>query len=373
MPDPAPPSDLDEVRAAFRLGWAIAELRGRYRPDLFDQPEPQEPDAPPPFARREHALPLANERKDREVRIEVFEAVKGLSKLLGVDPQLHGMSAITCLQALFEQMEDPRTNAKDRERLWSADDRIADLFYSWDAQLQDDLVVTSTRAAAYQLGRGLADTHWALYPERDSTQMGSWAALLGPERQQTIARLAARLSAYLGPLVTAAINGPFGAWTRLAASEQQRSAPTARPLLYRQGLLWRDLIRGERQPLELSTPPPKDVWRQLAMYREAVETLKVPLIVGGLASALLVAGAAWLAGGSNVAWLSTAITILGALGLTTASLYARAKTELTSLLSSLREQVQIEQVQRGANLCPAPVASELAQPPPTMKWLFGKR
>jgi hypothetical protein len=137
-------------------------------------------------------------------------------------------------------------------------------------------------------------------------------------------------------------------------------------------LLWREVIRGERQPSDLDTPPPKDVWRQLAMYREAAETLKVPLLVGAGAAALLVAGGALLASGTSVTWLTTAITILGALGLTSASLYARAKTELTSLLSTLRQQVQIEQVQRGANLCPEPVESELATPAPTMSWLLGK-
>jgi hypothetical protein len=137
-------------------------------------------------------------------------------------------------------------------------------------------------------------------------------------------------------------------------------------------LLWREVIRGERQPSDLDTPPPKDVWRQLAMYREAAETLKVPLIVGASAGVLLVAGGALLASGTSVPWLTTAITILGALGLTSASLYARAKTELTSLMSTLRMSMQIEQVQRGANLCPEPVESELVAPVPTVRWLLGK-
>jgi hypothetical protein len=39
MPE-ASPSDIEQVRYAFRLGWVIAELRGRYRPDRFGKREP---------------------------------------------------------------------------------------------------------------------------------------------------------------------------------------------------------------------------------------------------------------------------------------------------------------------------------------------
>jgi hypothetical protein len=350
MADPAAPSDLDGVRSAFRLGWGVAELRGRYRPDLFDQPEPG---APPPSGRKDHALPLANERKSREVRIEVFEAVSGLSKALKLDLHVGGAPALERLQGLFEQIEDGQAGADRREALWAQKEGVADLFYSWDAQIQDSLVVSSSQAAAYQLGRGLAETHWALYPDRDGTQMGSWGFLFGPQRQQTVRRLAARLSPYLGSLVIAAIDAPFTTWAALANDHQRRTKTSIRAKLYQQGLLWRDLVRGERQPLELSTPAAKDVWKQLAMYREAVDTLKVPLVVGTLAGILLLAGGAVLASGSGKSWLGTAIAILGALGLTSAGLYARAKSELTSLLANLREQMQVEQVQQAATLCPS--------------------
>lgn len=349
MADLPAPNDIDDVRSAFRLGWGVAELRGRYRPDLFDQPEPG---APPPFGRKDHALPLANERKSREIRIEVFEAVAGLNKALGLDLQVGGAPALDRLHGFFKQMEARDSGADQREALWAQEDGVADVFYSWDAQIQDALVVSSSQAAAYQLGRGLAETHWALYPDRDATQMGSWAFLFGPQRQATLSRLAARLSAYLGSLVTAAIDGPFAAWAGLANDHQRRIQPAVAPMLYQQGLLWRDLVRGERQPLELSTPKAKDVWRQLSMYREAATTLMVPLIIGALGAIALLAGGAVLASGSASSGLGTAIAILGALGLTSASLYARAKSELTSLLGNLRHQVQVEQVQQAANLCP---------------------
>jgi hypothetical protein len=46
------PADLESVRCAFRLGWAVAELRGRCQPDRFDerftlyQPESERNDVP---------------------------------------------------------------------------------------------------------------------------------------------------------------------------------------------------------------------------------------------------------------------------------------------------------------------------------------
>lgn len=446
------PADLDQMRAAFRLGWAVAELRGRYRPDLFNQPDPLHREQ---FARIEHALPLADERKNREIRIEVFEAVKGLCKLLDLDVQIRGEPVLDRLHGLFDQMEtgvvvappvpvggpaggqlaaegqgrlapeeqalaeepgggrdeageeteqmqgralpggrepgrdedqgrepaesgdvlpaEPDEEAKEQARaeLWGCDDGLADTFYQWDAHLQDALAVPATLSAAYQLGRGLAETYWALYPDRPSTQMGSWEFLFGPERQAAIARNTSRLSAYLGPLVMASITTPFARWATLTTGGRQPSSESVLAKLYEQGLLWRYLVRGEGEPTDLGIPDAKDVWRQLAIYRQVVETLKAPLAFGAIFAILLVAGGALLASGNSAKGLGTAITILGALGLTSASLYGRAKTQLTSLVSTLRQRVQVVQVERAADLCPR---ADAAPPKPAAiwKWLLRK-
>ena len=71
------------------------------------------------------------------------------------------------------------------------------------------------------------------------------------------------------------------------------------------------------------------------MYRDAAETLKVPLISGAIAGVLLVAGGWLLASGTQIPGFATAITIVVGLGVTSASLYARAKTQLTSLLAAM--------------------------------------
>lgn len=343
---PTPPTDLEQMRTAFRLGWAVAELRGRYRPDLFLHPEAGAPTA---FKRDkdEHPLPLGNERKNREVRIEVFQGAAGLSKALNLDLEIDGANALERIRDVVACLED--TDAATRRARWP---KVADAFYSWDAQLQDALVVPAISAAAYQLGRALGDTYWALDPERSEQEMSSWGFLFGSHRQQTLERLIARLSAYLGPLVTIALEESFKAWNELAADATRRSEEDVRAALYRQGLLWRDLIRGERQPLDLAPLTATDAWRQISVYRKAFETLKVPLIVGAVFAALLAVAGALLASGAAYPGLTSAFAVLGALGITSAGLYARSKAELISLLTNLRLAVDKQRVRQAANLCP---------------------
>jgi hypothetical protein len=347
VPDPPPPADLEQVRAAFRLGWVVAELRGRYRPDLFLHPEPG---APAGFVRAatEQPLPLANERKKREVRIEVFQAAQGLSKALDLNVEIDGANALERINRIVDRLEN--TNAVTRQMRWPV---VARAFYKWDAQLQDALIVPAPRAAAYQLGRALAETHWALDTQRADEEMGSWAFLFGKQRQTTVKRLVARLSFYLGPLVTAAIEGSFDAWCVLAVDAGRRSDDGVRPVLYQQGLLWRDLIRGERQPLDLVPLTASDAWKEVGVYGKAAKTLKAPLILAGVSATLLVLGGALLASGATYSWLTTAMSIVGAFGITSAGLYARAKAELTSLLGSLRLAVHQQQVRQAANLLSA--------------------
>jgi hypothetical protein len=339
-----PPDGVEQVRLAFRLGWAVAELRGRYRPDRFEQPVPA--DGTPKFDRPEHELPLSVERSPYEVRIEVIEVAEGLSGALNLDP--------TLLASVRDQLDKMNAHGADRDRVWPG---LADAFFRWDAATQDALALRALQAAAYQLGRGLAETYWALYPDRPETQMGSWTFLFGSSRCGAIHRSAARLSSFLGPLVIAAIDGPLVAWASFATSDS-RDDDEALPLLYTQGLLWRDLIRGERLPQDLnndpSVPTAKDqeLWRDLRLYWNAVDTLKWPLLTAAIGTIALVAGAALLASGAPHTGLATAVGLLGAVGLTSAGLYARAKAKIVSLFATLRQAVDMERVRRAANLCP---------------------
>ncbi len=338
--------DVQFVRYAFRLGWGIAELRGRFRPDRFGDREP----GTPVFKKEVYELPLANERSPTEIRRELIDTVEDLGKALGLheQPDLH--TRWTELKTLLKGMEE---RGADHQALWNG---VAHKFYDWDACAQDTLVLEATHAAAYQLGRGLAETYWALESDRAEHEMGSWAFLLGPHRCDTMRRLASRLS--LEAPIIAAIEGPLESWSKLAADATSRAEPNVDTELYKQGLLWRDLIRGERQPRDLQatsdlkTPASAEVWKDLKLYRVALENLKMPLAGGIISIAALVAGATLLASGSGHTGRTSAISILGALGLTSAGLYARAKASATSLLANLRQRVQVARVRQAANLCP---------------------
>jgi hypothetical protein len=78
--------EADSVLSAVRLGWGMAETRGRNRPDA-----PPGGSAVLP-ADNEHALPLRIERTSTELRIEAQALVAGLAKQLEVDTAADGTS-----------------------------------------------------------------------------------------------------------------------------------------------------------------------------------------------------------------------------------------------------------------------------------------
>jgi hypothetical protein len=182
--------------------------------------------------------------------------------------------------------------------------------------------------------------------------MGSWGFVFGLQREQTVRRLLARLNAYLGPLVQTAVASSFNEWRQLATTPERRTAPAVLRCLYEQGLLWRDLVRGERDPLQLAPPAAGDPWKKVSVYTKAAEALKAPLITAGISTLLLLVSATVIANGGKYTWLATPITILGALGVTSAGLYARAKAQLTSLLDELQLKVDEQRVRSAASCCP---------------------
>src|SRR5438270_3204587 len=75
----AEPSDVDLVRSAIRLGWGVAEVRGRSRPDGPDGGAVAVP------LRVGHPLPLRVERSVTEQRLEAQAVLSALASKLGVN------------------------------------------------------------------------------------------------------------------------------------------------------------------------------------------------------------------------------------------------------------------------------------------------
>jgi hypothetical protein len=101
-PKDAGPKDSSEVLSALRLGWALAELRGRNRPggptgDIAPMPD-----------RVDHPLPLRIERGPTELRIESQAVVAALALKLRVDASDHRPSFGVALDELAKLLDHTR-------------------------------------------------------------------------------------------------------------------------------------------------------------------------------------------------------------------------------------------------------------------------
>src|SRR5580692_6945681 len=83
--------DASEVLSALRLGWSVAEMRGRIRPggppgDVGGMPD-----------HIDHPLPLRIERGPAELRIEVHSVVADLARRLHIEDSADGIGLCAAL------------------------------------------------------------------------------------------------------------------------------------------------------------------------------------------------------------------------------------------------------------------------------------
>jgi len=195
------PEDAGQVMTAMKLGWFIAEVRGRNRPDAPRGTKVRPPGPPG------HALPLRIEQTSTELRIEAQAVLGAMARGLGVD----GGGAN---QASYSRAIDAQAEALARARAGGAAARVAatpngaaqagapgpgaaaapdgeaapgaaavaaagdpdaqwdalqELIFKFDEHIQDTLASGSdTVACGYQLGRALAESYWALAPALDT-------------------------------------------------------------------------------------------------------------------------------------------------------------------------------------------------------------
>ena len=176
------------VLDTFRFAWTLAELRGRYRLGPRHVALRQDPEG----SRADRAIPLASERSEREQKIEAQATLAALATDLGLDCK-HG--ALKLDQKIVKEEEGDRPVTDIVKRVGREIDEasrdgadatqapawnvLTEVLYRWDAHVQDELVKSPVRASAYQLGRALAETYWAL-DERatDDKDWRSWSFLL---------------------------------------------------------------------------------------------------------------------------------------------------------------------------------------------------
>lgn len=334
MPGPA---DSESVLTALRFGWCLAEVRGRNRPG-----------GPQPLAdllpdRRGHVLPLRVERTAPELRREAQVVLQKLAGDLDVDMvaasgQQQSLTALIDDQAQALAAAEPGTPAAERD--W---DVLADSMYALDAHAQDTLTAQSDmQSAAYQLGRGLAEVYWALDPAAacDPVTPQCWAFLLGEHRCEELTRLVGRLSAYFNPYCSPAVAGTVRLWQSVAADQDWRQ--DAQDNLYRQLRRWYELLVLGQDPSTLIQP--YALFKNWHASLRVLRALWLQLVTVAISLALVIALVTLIANGSANAFLKALFGVLGAVGLSTATVQARLKNASQSLLTRLRQDAYTDLV-----------------------------
>ncbi|HEY6276226.1 MAG TPA: hypothetical protein VIX86_07825 [Streptosporangiaceae bacterium] len=368
----------DEARAvlsALRLGWCLAEARGRNRPG-----GPPAGDIPMPD-HHDHALPLRIERSPAELRIEAQTVVAELAKRLGVDGAGDGTSFGSALDKAARNLAQIRAreaSALERalptgpaaaaqagivaieagqqaisqaaEASWAV---LAELIWRFDTHIQDRLTAASeSQAIGYQFGRGLSETYWALDPTRDTGSQG-WSFLLGGPRCAELSRLAGRMGVYLGEYVAPAVAGSVGIWQDVAVTPAWRGdVHEAAEALYHQIRRWYELIVLGQDPTTLISP--SAFMTNIPTLRRAVRLFWPQLMatvigLGFLATLLVLLGI-----GNTSSWAKTVSGIVAAAGLSLATLTGTLKNSAQAMLKRLRQDAYTDLVVMAVQTAPAP-------------------
>jgi hypothetical protein len=324
----AVPGDAATVVTALRLGWCMAEVRGRNRPDA-----PAGSGVEPP--RTGHALPLQTERTPAELRIEAQSLLIVLTTKLGVDGdgKTHASYART-LDSDAEALAKARaTGEASAAQQWDA---LAELIYKFDAYIQDTLAARSdTQSSGYQLGRAMAECYWALDPgvPAGTGDSSAWWFLLSAERCREIGRLAGRLSRYFHPYTSAAIAGSAMVWKNVAADQKWREGAVG--ALYQQIRRWYGLTIVAEDPTTLIGP--YALLRNFRMVARVLRAFWIQFVLIGLGAAALIAFADLLASPQGTSWAKGLLATAGITGFSVAGLSAKLKNQAQALLLRLRQ------------------------------------
>jgi hypothetical protein len=332
------PDDALEVICALRLGWYIAEVRGRNWPA---GPQPPGDELP---RGGNHSLPLRTERTAAELRAEAQAVLCKLSGELQVDRvrvnnQEQSGTAVIEQQARVLAAAEPQTKAA--AAAWNA---LSASIYELDSHAQDTLAAQSDmQAAAYLLGRGLAEAYWALDPGAACVPPTPqcWAFLLGEERCEELARLAGRLGGYFNPFCAPAVAGTLRLWQAIASDPAWRKG--AQDHLYRQLRRWYELLVLGQDPSTLIPP-----YALLKDWRAGFHTLRalwVQIVTAAVSIGLVIALITLiLGGGSANAALKAIFGVVGVVGLSAASIQTGIKSSTQGLLSRLRQDAYTDLV-----------------------------
>ena len=261
------------------------------------------------------------------------------------------------------QTADPAVAVRDAssvidEQLRSIDDSaqapwadLAELIWEFDAHIQDALAIPcETQATGYQLGRGLAETYWALAPDQPPGGAVDWEFLLGDQRCAELSRLTGRLGACMNQYTAPAIAGSIDVWNAVAKDETWRKG-AADPALYDQIRRWYELIILGQDPTTLIKPT--DILRDYRTFRRTLRWFAPELIILLVGLAALGALLYFLSVGGSTP-LKTGLASLATVGLTAAGVTGRLKNSGQAMLKRLRQDAYTDLVAYAVQTAPPP-------------------
>jgi hypothetical protein len=344
------PHDSDRVQTAIRLGWSVAEVRGRNRPG---GPHGAVLNLP---VRVDDALPLRVQRTRTELRIEAQAVLSYLASRLEVDGRPGGPARPSYGEAIDEAAlalaRARKVDPEDGVLVQAAWGRLAGVLWEFDAHVQDRLTaISDTQANGYQLGRGLAECYWALDPGSPKG-WDSWLFLFNQVRCAELTRLAGRLSPYMQSYSASSIAGSLEVWKQLSVDERWRRQPTVQEDLYEQTRNWYELMVLNQDPTQLVQP--YHLLRNWRATNKAVRAFIPELIVAALSAVLVVGFIIALSQKHPVGWLAAITSVLGAVGLSTAGLTTKLRSEAQALSTRLRQDAYTDLIAAAITTVPDP-------------------
>jgi hypothetical protein len=263
--------------------------------------------------------------------------------------------------ALAAKLDDPGTPTLTPLARQTPSDVTAALesestFATLDSSTQGLLTARSdTQACAYLLGRGLAECYWAQdgtvrvekKDARGRVKLSSCWTVLTESRRDELSRMVGRLAAYFNRYTAPAVAGTLAVWYVVGCDEDWREGICqgfwrnnnehidVDDELYRQIRRWYELLVLGQDPSALIRASallrsPKAMWT-------VVKGLAVPLVVAAVGVVLLAFFASFLSTGDHGQVAKVVTGTVGALGVTVASIMAKAKAQALKLLSRAQD------------------------------------
>jgi hypothetical protein len=346
----AVPADQAQVIKAIRLGWSLAEVRGRNRRMAEGPKIPEIGDRPI------RLLPLRVERTETERRIEAQWVMWQLAETLHVNKNKDEIDVPPRIDAAAHEIytglhADPPDPALVAAK-WTA---LAEQIYFFDAWIEDSLAAQSeTLSAGYQLGRGLAESYWFDWgrftqpPADDAGEV--WEGLLGEARCDELGRLTGRLSAYFNQYTSPTVDASLKVWQAVAddlewrngttETENERFTTTTELGLYMQIRRWYELIVIGQDPTTLVQP--YTILRNFRMTIKAVRAFGLQAVLVLLSFGGVVALAYLSTNHKTSAWINAAIALVSGTGLTVAGAQAKLKNTAQALLDRISADTYTE-------------------------------